>query len=60
MKTGDLVRVTKHGSGHYSVHKGKMGIIVNMDYGYPKVLVNGSIVNFAGAWLSLEVVSEDK
>ncbi len=60
MEVGDLVRVTKHGSGHYSVHKGKMGVIVNMDYGYPKVLVSGRIVNFAGAWLSLEVVSEDK
>ena len=58
MKTGDLVRVTKHGSGHYSAHQGKMGIIVNMDYGYPKVLVNGRIVNFADSEMSIEVISD--
>ena len=56
MEVGDLVRVTKHGSGHYSAHQGKMGIIVNMDYGYPKVLVNGRIVNFADSEMSIEVI----
>jgi|TARA_Y100000310_G_scaffold150191_1_gene149577 hypothetical protein len=56
MKTGDLVRVTKHGAGYYSTHQGKMGIIVNMVCGYPKVLVNGTIVNFVDGETSLEVI----
>lgn len=56
MKLGDLVRVTKHGSRNYSMYKDRVGIILNLDYGYPKVLVNGRIVHFGDGEMSLEVI----
>jgi len=59
MEVGDLVRVTKHGSRNRSEYRGSIGIVVNLAYGYPKVLLDGGIRHFADSWMSLEVVSED-
>ena len=60
MEVGDLVRVTKHGARNRSAYRDRVGIVVNLAYGYPKVLLDGGVRHFAGGWVSLEVVSEDK
>ena len=56
MKVGDLVRVTKHGARNRSAYRDRVGIIVNLDYGYPLVLLDGGIRHFGDGEMSIEVI----
>jgi hypothetical protein len=56
VKVGDLVRVTKHGARNRSAYRDRVGIIVNLDYGYPLVLLDGGIRHFGDGEMSIEVI----